>query len=439
VLPINGFPVPENFNPQSLTSALDAISRSIVPITQTQFLGLNEIGGRALANTIVSPNDIPASPLSAMDGYSFASHLLNKMSGNPECAIQVSGKSLAGHGLQGQASPSTAVRIFTGAVVPAEHDTVIPQELTAFDTERQTVRFDPNAIRATANVRRRGEDLAQGAAALHAGTIIGPREIALLASMGIASVEVTRRIRVAVLSTGDEVTDPSRPLPAGKTFDANRPMLLEMVRNCGADPIDLGIVTDDAGSLRQAITHAATIADAVITSGGVSVGEADHTRAVMQTLGDISFWKLAIKPGRPLAAGTIRRAYVGRNTADGRSTSNEYFNVPFFGLPGNPVAAFVTFKGIVEPCLQQLAGVTPHAKPAIRATLAKDTKKVAGRTEYLRCTLTRDVDGQWIAEISASQGAASLKSLVDADGLVVLPHDAGPLAAGSAVDVIVLR
>ena len=425
--------MPETFKPQSIRSALDAISRSISPIQQTQFLGIQEIGGRALAKTILSPKDIPAAPLSAMDGFSFASSVLNKMSPVPDYRIQVSGKSLAGHGLQGQASSDTAVRIFTGAVVPPEHDTVIAQELVELDDATQTIRFDTTAIRAGANVRRRGEDLETGAAALLAGTIIGPREIALLASMGIASVEVTRRIRVAVLSTGDEVTEPGRPLPAGKTFDANRPMLLEMIRGCGAEAIDLGIVRDDAESLQQAITHAATIADAVITSGGVSVGEADHTKTVMQSLGDISFWKLAIKPGRPLAAGMIKRqmASVGANETGGR--------VPFFGLPGNPVAAFVTFKGIVEPCLQQLAGVTPQARPPIRAKLAKDAKKVAGRTEYLRCTLTRDADNEWIAEISASQGAASLKSLVDADGLVVLPHDAGPLAAGTPVDVIVLR
>lgn len=373
-------------------------------------------------------------PLSAMDGFSFASELLDKMSGDPDFNVQVSGKSLAGHALQGQASTETVVRIFTGAVVPPEHDTVIPQELVTFNEDAQTVRFDPKAIRAGANVRRRGEDLEKGAPALLAGTIIGSREIALLASMGIASVEVKRRIRVAVLSTGDEVTEPGRPLPSGKTFDANRPMLLEMVRGCGADAIDLGIVNDDADSLQQAITHAATIADAVITSGGVSVGEADHTKSVMQSLGDISFWKLAIKPGRPLAAGMIKR-----KTTPTATNNTAAPLVPFFGLPGNPVAAFVTFKAIVEPCLQQLSGITPQARPPIRAKLARDAKKVSGRTEYLRCALTRDANHEWVAEISASQGAASLKSLVDADGLVVLPHDAGPLAAGTHVDVIVLR
>jgi molybdopterin molybdotransferase len=426
--------VPEHFSPQSIRAALDAISRSIRPIRQTQFLGIHEVGGRALATTIRSPNDIPASPLSAMDGFSFASGMLNKISVNPDYLIQVSGKSLAGHGLQGQASADTAVRIFTGAVVPAAHDTVIPQELVAFDEPAQTIRVDAASIRAGANVRRRGEDLEKGAAALVAGTVIGAREIALLASMGIASVEVTRRLRVAVLSTGDEVIAPERPLPVGKTFDANRPMLLEMVRSLGAEVIDLGIVNDDADSLKQAIQHAARIADAVITSGGVSVGEADHTKTVMQSLGDISFWKLAIKPGRPLAAGMIKSTATSTTPNNSAAAA-----VPFFGLPGNPVAAFVTFRAIVEPCLQQLAGITPQARPPIRAKLARDTKKAPGRTEYLRCTLQRDANDEWVADISASQGAASIKSLVDADGLVVLPHDAGPLSAGTPVDVVVLR
>jgi len=233
-------------------------------------------------------------------------------------------------------------------------------------------------------------------------------------------------VRIAVLSTGDEVTEPGRPLAAGKTYDANRPMLLQMIRDCRATPIDLGIVNDDPQSLRQAILHAATIADAVITSGGVSVGEADHTRKIMESLGEISFWKLAIKPGRPLAAGWI--------STD--SAANK--RIPFFGLPGNPVAAFVTFQSIVAPCLRQLAGDRGSIRPTVRARLGKDARKAPGRTEYLRCALVRDASGEWVAEIASSQGAASLKSLTDADGLVVLPHAAGPLTAGTMVDVILL-
>lgn len=430
-----------DFQPQSIASALQAILERIHPIAQTEFLSISEIGGRALANAVISPKDIPDAPLSAMDGYSFHSSCLNKTGGLDPISLKVSGKSLAGHALEGHVSAQSAVRIFTGAVVPPEHDTVIPQELVATDESTSQVSFATSAMRPCANVRTRGEDLRKGAVAIAQGAVLGARDIALLASMGIAGVEVRRAIRIAVLSTGDEVTEAGRPLAQGKIFDANRPMLLQMLRECNAHPIDLGIVGDDPESLRQAITHAASIADAVITSGGVSVGEADHTKSVMQSLGDISFWKLAIKPGRPLAAGWVRRSINGQALTrnDSLHHASDGAQVPFFGLPGNPVAAFVTFKSIVEPCIQKLAGITPAARPPIRARLAQDARKAAGRTEYLRCSLERDHDGQWIAKIAASQGAASLKSLVDADGLVVLPHDAGPLPAGTAVDVIVLR
>lgn len=411
--------------PQSTASALQAISDAISSVTDTEFLSLIDAGGRALAEPVTSPRDIPDLPRSAMDGYSFASSRLNKSSAHDPITLRVLGKSLAGHALEGIANPESAVRIFTGAVVPAGHDTVIPQEMVTWNEATQSVSFAASAIKPGANVRAQGEDLRQGEIAIAQGAVIGARDIALLASMGIAGVRVRRKIRVAVLSTGDEVTDPSQTLGAGQTFDANRPMLLQMLRECGVQVIDLGIVSDDAASLEQSIRHAASVADAVITSGGVSVGEADHTKSVMRSLGAITFWKLAIKPGRPLAAGMI--------------TQHSGSGVPFFGLPGNPVAAFVTFKAVVEPCIQKLAGITPIARPPIRAKLARDARKTAGRTEYLRCSLVRDADGQWIAEIAASQGAASLKSLVDADGLVVLPHDAGPLAAGTAVDVIVLR
>jgi len=405
--------------------ALKAISGAISPISQTEMIDLSESGGRTLARAILSPKDVPEYPLSAMDGYSFHSQSLDKTTPGKNLNLAVLGKSLAGHAFEGETHAQAAARIFTGAMVPACHDTVIAQELVHLDEPQQRISFTVDSVRSQANVRRQGEDLACDAEALPTGAVIGPREIALLASMGIASIEVVRRVRIAVLSTGDEVTEPGRPLAPGKTFDANRPMLLQMIRDCRATAIDLGIVNDDPLSLRQAILHAATIADAVITSGGVSVGEADHTRKVMESLGNISFWKLAIKPGRPLAAGWI--------TAD--PTAKQ---VPFFGLPGNPVAAFVTFQSVVAPCLRQLAGDRGSSRPTVRARLGKDTRKSPGRTEYLRCALVRDANGEWVAEIAASQGAASLKSLTDADGLVVLPHAAGPLMAGTMVDVILL-
>lgn len=406
---------------------MKALQQAISPVSQTENLSLSELGGRILAKPVLSPQDVPDQPRSAMDGISIAYDCLDNEKLSIPLRIQILGKSLAGHSAEGQITNDSACRIFTGAVVQSPHDTVIPQELVSFDETQSSASFDFSKVQKGSNVRARGEDLRAGFAALDAGTVIGPREIALLASMGFASAEVFRKVRIAVLSTGDEVVEPGRTLSTGKTYDANRPMLLEMIRNCNATAIDLGVVGDDAKDLTKTISHAATIADAVITSGGVSVGEADHTKEVMKSLGEISFWKLAIKPGRPLAAGSIKTQ--GANGAG---------ETPFFGLPGNPVAAFVTFQSVVAPCLQKLSGAKQTPSATLRARLAKDARKTPGRTEYLRCSLTRDENGEWIAQIAASQGAASLKSLTDADGLVVLPHDAGPLAAGSFVDVILL-
>jgi len=417
--------VPDSFAPQTIEMALQAISSQISESVSAERIPLAAAGGRFLAHDIYNPQDVPAHPLSAMDGFAFSLSTLNKTTRNKPLSLRVTGKSLAGRPLEGLVDPAGCVRIFTGARVPEGLDAVIPQERVRQGASEDTVEFSTDGISPMANIRQAGEDLAGGAVALAAGTRISPQAIALLASIGIAEVGVMRSLRVGVLSTGDEVADPGSPLPDGAIYDANRPLLIELIREIGAIPIDLGIVRDDAESLRHHLRHAASIADAVITSGGVSVGEADHTRAVMQSLGEIAFWKLAIKPGRPLAAGWIHNE-TGQRT-------------PFFGLPGNPVAAFVTFQGIVGPCLQRLGGATPVQRPTVRARLAKATKKTFGRTEFLRCRLTRDAQGDWLAEIAASQGAASIKSLVDADGLAVLPHDAGPLAAGAAVDVLLLK
>jgi molybdopterin molybdotransferase len=418
--------VSQNFQPQTIAVALQTLADAISAVSESEFVGLHESGGRTLATSIHSPHDMPSMPLSAMDGYALSSTLLNKTDHGKPLPLQVLGKSLAGHVLEGEARADACIRIFTGAVVPTVHDTVVPQERVQSQDDGAVISIaQPSEFRAGANVRRPGEDLRRDAVALAAGQVIGAREIALLAAMGIAAVEVVRTVRVAVLSTGDEVVEIGRPVPRGRIHDANRPMLLQLIRECGAHAVDLGIVGDDPESLRQAIAHAASIADAVITSGGVSVGEADHTRATMESMGDIAFWKLAIKPGRPLAAGWVR-GHAQRP------------RVPFFGLPGNPVAAFVTFKAIVAPCLQKLAGIHATERAPIRARLAHEARKTPGRTEYLRCSLRRGHDGEWEADIAASQGAASLKSLVDAQGLVVLPHDAGPMPAGTPVDVILL-
>ena len=416
----------DQFLPQTIEMALSVISSQISQSAAVERVPLSKSGGRVLARDVHSPKNVPEHPLSAMDGYAFSLGSLNKTPGEKPYRLKVTGRSLAGHPLQDDPDPTGCIRIFTGAQVPDCCDVVIPQERVTLDEATATITFSPEGLVPLLNIRRAGEDIAAGAVALRAGTRISAQALALLASIGVGEVDVMQPIRVAVISTGDEVKDPGSPLVAGKIYDANRPMLLELIREYGALAIDLGIVPDDPVSLRDSIQHAAALADAIITSGGVSVGEADHTRATMQSLGEIAFWKLAIKPGRPLAAGWVW-------------DSNHVKRIPFFGLPGNPVAAFVTFQGIVGPCLQQLAGATPVSKPIVRARLTRATKKVPGRTEFLRCTLSRDDSGEWLAEIAASQGAASLKSLVDADGLAVLPHASGPLSAGDVVDVMMLR
>jgi molybdopterin molybdotransferase len=418
-------PKTETDQPVSIQNARKSLEQRLMALAETESRAVKEAGGFRLADDLLSPINLPQQPLSAMDGYSFHSSCLDKSNGMSHISLVISGKSLAGHPLQGQASVDTAVRIFTGAALPPEHDTVIAQERVDVHGETGSVRFEAQAVGAGANVRLPGEDLKQGVAVLKKGDPIHAREIALLCSIGIDTITVFRRTRVAVLSSGDELCDVGAQHSLGKIYDANRPMLLELVRGVAAETLDLGIVNDEPTALRDAILHAADNADVVISSGGVGVGEADHTTAVLQSLGEISFWKLAIKPGRPLAAGWVANSQGKR--------------IPFFGLPGNPVAAFVTFKAVIEPCLELISGGQRTPAPPIRARLASDAKKAIGRTEFLRCALRRDADGEWLAEIASSQGAASIKSLVDADGLVVLPHEAGPLAAGSPVDVIVLR
>jgi molybdopterin molybdotransferase len=417
--------VTQEFEPTDITAALKSITQAVSPINETLALRVSRAGGYRLACDLISPINLPEAPLSAMDGFSFHSSCLDKPNPDSHIRLAVTGKSLAGHSLEGQATAASAVRIFTGAVVPSAHDTVIAQELVNASTTQSAIEFNSQSVKPQANVRRPGEDLQQGLVILEQGTVIGAREIALLCSIGIDTVEVFRPTRVAVLSCGDELCEAGSPRTQGKIFDANRPMLIELIRNGFMHVEDLGIVEDKPDTLRAAVIYAADCADIVVTSGGVSVGEADHTKTVLQSLGEVSFWKLAIKPGRPLAAGWVKNSH-GKQ-------------IPFFGLPGNPVAAFVTFKAIVEPCMERISGGNPTPRPPIRARLASDTRKAPGRTEFLRCALKRDANGEWLAEIAASQGAASIKSLVDADGLVVLPHEAGPLSAGTPVDVIVLR
>lgn len=415
-------PAPDSAAPLSLADAQALACRFAAPVDACDTVPLHDALDRVLAADVNAPFDIPAYDNSAMDGYAFDGSAL-ALASAADIALTVAGTALAGHPFDGAVVPGTCIRIMTGASMPAGCDTVIPQERVRVDGD--VIRFAALDVARGANCRRAGEDLARGACALAAGRILRPSDLGLLASFGLREVTVRRRVRVAVFSTGDELREPGEPLGRGTLYDSNRGMLVAMLERLHIDALDLGIVRDDPAALERALRDAAAAgADAVITSGGVSVGEADFTRDVMARLGDVTFASLALRPGRPLACGTLAR------TCDG--------HVLFFGLPGNPVASAVTFYAIVRPALLTLAGA--HASPPAMYT-ARSTqalKKRPGRTEYLRAIATRAADGQWHAAPAGSQSSASLSGLAAANCFIVLGHDSAAVDAGAPVDILPL-
>jgi len=332
----------------------------------------------------------------------------------------VAGKALAGRPFEGSVAAGMCVRIMTGAVMPKGLDTVVPQELVQL-TGDGTVMLPAGVVRAGDNRRLAGEDLRCGEAAVQAGRLLRPADLGLLASLGFAEVPVVRPLRVAFFSTGSELRSVGQALEPGFLYDSNRYTLWGMLTRLGVEPIDMGIVPDDPTLLETALRQAAENADAVITSGGVSVGEADHTKAVMEKLGEVLFWKLAIRPGRPMA--------IGRIESRGHSAI-------LFGLPGNPVAVMVTFYALVRDALLGMSGATAIALPMLRAATTTAIRKRPGRTEYQRGIVSRGADGRWQVALTGSQGSGILRSMSLANGLIVLPHDHGHVAAGEEVDVM---
>jgi len=308
----------------------------------------------------------------------------------------------------------------TGAMMPAGLDTVVPQEFAQVDGDRVTI--PAGVVRRGDNRRLAGEDLARGEVALHAGRVLRPADLGLLASLGQAEVPVRRRLRVAFFSTGNELRSIGETLPAGCVYDSNRYTLWAMLQRLGVDLLDMGVVRDEPEALAAAFRSAARDADAVITSGGVSVGEADHTKRVMAELGDVLFWRIAMRPGRPMA--------IGRIDSGGHAAI-------LFGLPGNPVAVMVTFYALVRDALLAMSGAAPQPLPLLRAASAEPIRKKPGRTEYQRGIVTRAADGgEWQVRITGSQGSGILRSMSEANGLVVLHHAQGDVAAGEMVDVL---
>lgn len=376
---------------------------------------------RVLARDIVSPFDVPPHDNSAMDGFAFDGTALDGAAG--ELRLQIAGTALAGSCWRGNVQAGQALRITTGAVMPPGLDTVVPQELCM--VEHGEVRFAATALRRGANRRRAGEDLAAGRAALREGDRLGPAALGLAASLGQATLPVWPRLRVASFSTGNEILSLGEAPREGAVYDSNRYTLLGLLTRLGCEIVDLGVVRDDPATLEAALHQAAQQADVIISSGGVSVGEADHTRAVMQRLGDIAFWRIAMRPGRPMAVGLIAR--------------DDGSDALLFGLPGNPVAVMVTFLAFVRPALLQRMGCNAAHRappPLLRATTASAIRKIPGRTEYQR-GFVRTVPGALPeVRIAANQGSGVLRSMAEANGLVVLHHDQGSVAAGEPVDVM---
>ena len=383
-------------------AATDAVSR-VQPVVGTLPLPLAAADGHVLAEAIIAPLDLPPFANSAVDGYAVR---FADLAPDATTSLPVLGRTMAGE-------PSAqlergAWRIFTGAPVPEGADTIVMQEDAVAGEGIVTL---PAGIRRGANLRLAGEDVARGQEVLPAGRRLRPQDLGLLAALGLGEVAVRRRPRVALFSTGDELTEPGRPLGPGAIYDANRAMLRAMLARAGAAIVDLGILRDEASGLEQQLRDAATGCDLVITSGGVSVGEADHVRDAVLACGNLDLWRVAIKPGKPIAIGSVA-------------------GTPFIGLPGNPVAVFVGFAFVACPLLARLAGETdapPRARP-VRLGFAHARKP--GRREFLRVSLEQGPDGVVVARRHPGEGAGSLASLAQSDGLVVLAEDVARVEAG---------
>ncbi|MEJ7688302.1 MAG: gephyrin-like molybdotransferase Glp [Variovorax sp.] len=395
-------------------------------VAQSEHIALRDALDRVLAEDIVSPVSVPPHDNSAMDGFAFDGAVLDADAPtDASLRLRVVGTAFAGTAWGGAAGAGEAVKIMTGAVMPAGLDTVVPQEFCVVESD--SVSFPAKVLRRGDNRRFAGEDLMQGQPALRRGERITPAALGMVASLGLPMVSVMQRLRVAYFSTGDEILSLGDVPREGAVYDSNRYTVFGLLARLGCEVIDLGLVRDDPESLAAILRRAAHEADAIITSGGVSVGEADHTRAVMQQQGDMAFWRVAMRPGRPMAVGLIPRQ------DDGGSAG------VLFGLPGNPVAVMVTFLAFVRPALLQMMGCNARCSappPLLRATSVDAIRKKPGRTEYQRGLVQAVPGAMPEVRIAGNQGSGVLSSMVEANGLVVLHHDQGSVAAGEAVDVM---
>ena len=413
----------------AISDLVDQLLRTGV-IAETESVSLDQGLNRVLASDVLSPIDVPAADNSAMDGFAFRG---TELSSGPLTQLMVVGTVFAGTPFTGSLAAGQCLKIMTGALMPNQCDTVIPQEMTqkpplaADGIER--IQFESSAVSTGENRRLRGEDLAQGSVAIAAGRMLRPSDLGLAASLGINTLTVKRKLRVAILSSGNELRPLGAALDSGSIYDSNRYSLMGLLNRLGLDVLDCGIIEDDPLALKNAFTKAALTADVIISSGGVSVGEADFTKQVMQELGDVGFWKIAMRPGRPMAFGILKPV---PNQHPPRSTL-------FFGLPGNPVAVMVTFYQFVQSALLQLSGATQLRPPLTQAIASAAIRKKPGRTEYQRGILEIGPDGRAQVRITGSQGAGILRSMSEANCFIVLGHEQGNIAAGDLVNVVLFE
>jgi len=403
----------------SLEAMERLIGERIAPVGENEQVALRDARSRVTAADVTAPVDLPPFDNSAVDGYAVRHADLNPAGAT---TLLVAGRLAAGARSDIALKPGQAIRIFTGAPMPAGADTVFMQEDVSAEGDSVTL---PAGLKLGANRRLAGEDVPTGRVVLPAGTVLEAQHIALAAALGLTELGVRRRLKVAIFSTGDEVVEPGTPRGVAAIYDANRYLLRALLERLGVLVTDLGILADDPAELARALAKAAAWHDLVITSGGVSTGEADHVRSAVERIGTLVFWRVAIKPGRPVAMGVIRAAARKERAANSGAA--------FVGLPGNPVAVFVTFVRVVKPLLLRLSGALPQSVLPLPVRAAFAYKKKKDRREYVRVALRRGSDGEIEAVKHPQDGAGILTSLTETDGLLEFPEDVTSIAPGERV------
>ena len=401
-----------DFDPASITvgQAMAHIRETVVPVADTEVLDLHSALGRVTAQEVVSNADVPNHTNSAMDGYAVCGE---ELPDHGTAAFRVIGESFAGSAFHGRVKSGQCVRIMTGAVMPPGTDSVVMQERVDRAGDTITIRVGEQKA---ANVRYAGEDIKAGDVVIPVGTRLGASHLGLLASMGQPEIEVYRKPRIAFFSNGDELRPVGTPLALGEVYDSNRYTLYAMLRNLGVEQTDLGIVRDDRDAIAAAIESAAGQADLVITTAGASVGDADYIKEILTRLGTVSFWKVAVKPGRPLSFGRLEKSL-------------------FFGLPGNPVSVMVTFQVFLKPAIKQLSGERFDVPTVLKMRTLTALKKRPGRMEYQRGVMSLNEKGETVVCSSGEQGSGILSSMSRANCFIVLPDDSAGVSAGEWVEV----